>query len=158
MATISDLRNDRKHANVIAFLRAIRLGEGTADDRGYHRVVGGGEFESLCAHPRILVPIPRYNIKSTAAGAYQFIWPTWKGLLDQYHFPDFSEESQDLGAIALIREKDAIDDVKAGLISEAVRKCKNIWASLPGSDLGQRTEKMANVLAEYHKHGGDYVA
>lgn len=156
--TITDLRRDLQHANVRAFLRAIRLGEGTSDERGYHRLVGGGDFESLAAHPRILVPIPRYNVKSTAAGAYQFIWPTWKGLVAQYGFPDFGQESQDLGAIALIREKGAIYDVKSGNITEAIRKCRNVWASLPGSEHGQRTESLAAVLNEYDKHGGDFVA
>jgi len=38
--------------NVLAFLRAIRLGEGTLDADGYRRIVGGELFGSFADHPR----------------------------------------------------------------------------------------------------------
>lgn len=153
-AVLDRLRSASEHPNVKAFLRMLRLGEGTADELGYRRIVGGGEFGSFAGHPKILVPIPRYRIKSTAAGAYQFIWPTWRSLVEQYGFPDFSPRSQDLGAIALIFEKGALDDVIAGRVERAIFKVRNIWASLPGSEHGQRTETLKRALAEYRKHGG----
>lgn len=140
--------------NIQAFLRAIRLGEGTADEGGYKRIVGGGSFDSFAHHPQVRVWIPRYSVWSTAAGAYQIIKGTWFGLVRQYGFEDFSQANQDQAAVALIVEKNALDDVVSGDIENAANKCKDVWASLPGATSGQRTVKMAEFLAEYDKHGG----
>jgi muramidase (phage lysozyme) len=149
-----DLKEAMWHQNVIAFLHAIRLGEGTSDDAGYYRIVGGGTFTDDSVHPRVKVWIERYKVYSTAAGAYQIIWPTWSSLCKQYNFPDFSPESQDEAAVALIAEKRAIDDLKEGRLAEAVAKCAPIWASLPGSTAGQRTESFDAVQQVYLDNGG----
>ena len=150
----ADLQAALKETNVRAFLRAIRLGEGTSDEAGYNRIVGGGTFTDDSVHPRVRVFLPKYNVYSTAAGAYQITWPTWVGLCKQYDFPDFSPDVQDEAAVALIAEKRALGDAVAGRLQEAVAKCAPIWASLPGSTAGQRTEDMAAVQKEYLSHGG----
>ena len=149
-----DLQDALKSTNVRAFLRAIRLGEGTSDEAGYNRIVGGGTFTDDSVHPHVRVFIPRYNVYSTAAGAYQIIFPTWTGLCRQYSFPDFTPESQDEAAVALIAEKGALADVKAGRLADAVAKCAAVWASLPGSTAGQRTEDYAAVEKVYTDNGG----
>jgi muramidase (phage lysozyme) len=151
---IDDLRQFAKNQNVNAFLRAIRLGEGTSDAAGYYRIVGGGHFLDSSRHPNQRIYIARYGVYSTAAGAYQIISPTWYGLVKQYGFPAFTPEYQDLGAIGLIAECGAIDDVISGDLQEAISKCAPIWASLPGSKAGQRTEKYADVENEFIKNGG----
>lgn len=150
----ADLQQFLKLTNVAAFLKALRLGEGTSDDAGYFRIVGGGTFTDDSAHPNIRVFIPRYNVYSTAAGAYQIIRPTWLALQKLYGFEDFSPESQDEAAVALIAGRGALDDVISGRFDEAVNKCSMEWASLPGSKAGQRTEAMEDVLAVYLNHGG----
>ena len=152
--TRSDLQEALQHSNVRAFLHAIRLGEGTADELGYNRIVGGSIFTDDSKHPRVKVYIQKYDVHSTAAGAYQIIWPTWSGLVKQYGFTDFSPESQDEAAVALIAEKKALEDVKAGRLADAVEKVAQVWASLPGSTAGQRTESYAAVEQEYLDHGG----
>ena len=150
----SDLQAALEQRNVQAFLKAIRLGEGTLDEAGYYRIVGGGTFTDDSAHPKVKVYIPRYDVHSTAAGAYQIIFPTWSGLCRQYDFPDFTPASQDEAAVALIAEKHALGDVKAGRLADAVAKCASIWASLPGSDAGQRTESFDAVELTYLQNGG----
>ncbi len=152
--TIDDLRQFAKNQNVNAFLHAIRLGEGTSDAAGYYRIVGGGHFTDASKHPNQRIYIARYGVYSTAAGAYQIISSTWYGLVKQYGFPAFTPEYQDLGAIGLIVECHAIDDVISGNLQDAIRKCAPIWASLPGSKAGQRTEKYADVENEFIKNGG----
>lgn len=154
--TRDDLGVALNHPNVRAFLRAIRLGEGTSDDLGYQRLVGGGEFESLNQHPNRKVYIKRYRVWSSAAGAYQIIHPTWLGLVEQYGFADFSKRSQDEAAVALIAGRRALQDIKDGFIVDAIFKCRREWASLPGSPYGQRTESLDKVLAEYEAWGGGY--
>lgn len=147
MTTIVDLIAARAEPRVRAFLRALRLGEGTSGDDGYSVLVGGGHFSSFAAHPRV------YNkaLDSTAAGAYQIIWPTWSGLVKQYGFSDFSPRNQDLAAIALIIERKALQFILTDQIGLAVNACGPVWASLPSSTAGQRTVSMAAFLAEYNR-------
>ena len=150
----ADLQEALKHQNMQAFLRAIRLGEGTSDEAGYNRIVGGGTFSDDSVHPHIKVYIERYKVYSTAAGAYQIIWPTWQSLCKQYSFHDFSPESQDEAAVALIAGRHALDDVLSGRLADAVQKCSAEWASLPGSSAGQRTEDFNAVQQVYLSNGG----
>ncbi len=146
--------------NVQAFLRMLRHGEGTAGDDGYRVQFGGGLFDSFADHPR--TPITRKlggtPITSTAAGAYQFLARTWDGLVRQYGFADFTPMNQDLGAVALILGRKALDDVMAGRFDDAVRKCNREWASLPGSPYGQPVVTMARARQEYEAYGGTYAA
>lgn len=150
----ADLQTALEHPNVRAFLKAIRLGEGTTDEAGYYRIVGGQTFTDDSIHPRVKVWIERYKVWSTAAGAYQIIWPTWTELCKQYDFPDFSPDSQDEAAVALIAGRKALHNVKEGHFAKAVEKCADEWASLPGSTAGQRTESFDAVLAVYLANGG----
>lgn len=149
-----DLQAALGNRNVRAFLKAIRLGEGTSDEEGYYRIVGGGTFSNCSQHPNVRVYIERYKVWSTAAGAYQIIGPTWRGLVKQYGFEDFCHDSQDEAAVALIAGRKALDDVRAGRFAEAVQKCSLEWASLPGSQAGQRTETLAAVQKVYLDAGG----
>lgn len=144
------------HPNVRAFLRAIRLGEGTSDDLGYRRIVGGATFSNFADHPRTKVYLPRYDVHSTAAGAYQFLARTWDEMKAKYGLRDFSPESQDIAAVGLLIRRKALQAVLDGRIEEAIRLCRLEWASLPGSPYGQRTEALDRVLAEYRKHGGGF--
>jgi muramidase (phage lysozyme) len=98
--------------------------------------------------------IPKYQVWSTAAGAYQIIHPTWEGLVTQYGFPDFEPPSQDCMAVALIAEKGALDMIIAGDLAGAVAACASIWASLPGSQAGQHMEAFDAVQTCYLENGG----
>ena len=151
-----DLQLALKNKNVLAFLKAIRLGEGTLEggDEGYYRIVGGGTFQDTSKHPNIRVWIPRYNVYSSAAGAYQFIFRTWQSLCKQYGFTDFEPETQDEGAVALIAEKGALNNVIFGELKTALHKCAPVWASLPDSKAGQRTEKYEAIEKVYLTAGG----
>jgi len=149
-----DLQTALQEPNVQAFLKAIRLGEGRSDELGYYRIVGGGSFSDDRSHPNVKVYIKPYDVYSTAAGAYQIINPTWRNLVKQYGFPDFSPECQDEAAVALIAGRRALQDVKDGKLSTAIKKCAEEWASLPGSKAGQRTESYEAVEQVYMSNGG----
>ena len=147
------------HPNVRAFLRMLRHGEGTAGEDGYRVQFGGGLFDSFADHPRqaITRSLGGKAITSTAAGAYQFLQRTWDGLVKQYGFADFGPKNQDLGAVALIAGRGALQDVMAGRFEQAVAKCNREWASLPGSPYGQPVVTMARARQEYEAHGGQYA-
>jgi lysozyme len=154
--------------NKVAFLQALRLGEGTADYMGYYRLCGGGECATLAAHPAALgwggwrLPVqmainagfPNGQAVSTAAGAYQITRPTWNRVAVRLGLVDFSETSQDEAAWFLIGEKGAQADVLAGRIESAIGKLGGLWASLPGARGQQRQVSLAAFANEYKNSGG----
>jgi len=154
--------------NKVAFLQALRPGEGTADSQGYYRLCGGGECSTLADHPAKLgwggwrMPVqmainagfPDGRAVSTAAGAYQMTKPTWNRVAGRLGLVDFSETSQDEAAWFLIGEKGAQADVLAGRIGAAVAKLGGLWASLPGAAAKQRQVSLAAFANEFTNNGG----
>jgi lysozyme len=140
--------------NVNAFLRTIRVSEGTDGDDGYSKLVGGGQFSSFADHPRTLVWLSNLGINSSAAGAYQILRKTWDGVRAKLGLVDFSPASQDRAAVELIRQRGALADVRAGRFAVAIGKCKKEWASLPGAGYGQRENSLASLQTAYVNAGG----
>ncbi len=140
--------------NVQAFLILIRTGEGTSDPGGYHRLFGGGDFNSYADHPRIIVT--RGSLSSTAAGAYQILARTWDDLRNSgVDLPDFTPANQDKAAIALIKRRGALADVIAGNFKNAIARTNKEWASLPGSPYGQPTLTLNRAYAILAQSGAD---
>lgn len=148
------LRGALQLGNVKAFLRVIRQGESRQDDSAYTIQFGGEHFiVPPWDHPGTVKVVG--SLRSTAAGAYQFIQSTWRGLVDAYGFEDFSPQCQDEAAVALIKGRKALDDVIAGRFEDAVRKCAKEWASLPFSPYGQPTLAYDLALKTYQAWGGE---
>lgn len=147
---------DVGNSNLQAFLGMIRYCEGTAGPEGYRTLVGGGLLDSLEDHPRQVITITSggRQIKSSAAGAYQFLAGTWDEVSTALGLTDFSPASQDIAAAYLIRRRGALGDVYAGRINDAVRKCAKEWASLPGSPYGQPVKTLSEVRRVYVASGG----
>ena len=151
--TRDDFHAALEHKNVVAFLHLIRAGETNQTDNAYRVMFGGALFAAPpWQHPRRRVTVGR--LTSTAAGAYQFLARTWDGLVTQFHFEDFSPPNQDLGAVALIAQRKALEDVMAGRITDAVQKCRKEWASLPGAGYGQPERTIQVALATYKNYDG----
>lgn len=146
--------NDLANPYVQAFLMTIRAGEGTAGANGYRTMFGGGLIDSFADHPRQVICRNTANgrICSSAAGAYQFLRATWDRVAAKLGLPDFSPASQDAGALELIREKGALEDVKAGRFDVAVNKCRKVWASMPGAGYGQPEVEFAKYAEIYRSH------
>lgn len=144
--------------NLKAFLDMLAWSEGTstikASDNGYNVLVGGGLFNGYADHPRQLIDIPRLKIKSTAAGRYQLLSRYWDVYRKQLGLKDFSPASQDAVAIQQIKERKALQLISDGKINQAIEKCSNIWASLPGAGYGQHEHKIDDLLRKYVQYGG----
>lgn len=144
--------------NLKAFLDMLAWSEGTstikASDDGYNVLVGGGLFNGYADHPRQLIDIPRLKIKSTAAGRYQLLSRYWDVYRKQLGLKDFSPASQDAVAIQQIKERKALQLISDGKINQAIEKCSNIWASLPGAGYGQHEHKIDDLLRKYVQYGG----
>lgn len=145
-----------EHPNVVAFLDMLAWSEGTIGkgDDGYNDIVDpAGFFSDYSTHPNLLVQV-NAKIKSTAAGRYQLLsryYEPYRKLLD---LPDFSPVSQDKIAIQQIKERKVYQQIIAGQITEAIYRCSNIWASLPGAGYGQREHKLADLIRMYQRFGG----
>ena len=125
--------------NVRKMLDLISYAEGTQAN-GYYTTFGGGRQSSLATHENRRKSFKQTDGKtntSSAAGRYQFLKGTWDGLARQYGLKDFSERSQDIGALALIAQKGQLERVVAGDVKGAVSKLGSIWASFPSSTYKQ---------------------
>lgn len=147
------------HPNVTAFLAMIRDAEGTSDAPDPYRVVYSYNhtIEDLSDHPTLTGEWKgaRFGTgKSTAAGAYQFILKTWRGLKAAGAVWDFSPESQDAGAITLISWRGALDFVIFGDLKRALAKTSYEWASLPPSRYGQPQRTFDWCVARFEENDG----
>lgn len=150
--------------NVLDFLDMLAWSEGTSTSRhtrddGYDVIVGGidspNRFADYSAHPGVLVTVNNKGLKSTAAGRYQLLKRYARHYQKLLGLKDFSPVSQDKIAIQQIKERRALEDIRAGRVADAILKCRNIWASLPGAGYGQREHRLEDLLAFYVAAGGE---
>lgn len=138
MAKLSQLQQAYENPNMRKMLNLIAASEGVK--YGYNTLFGNQHIDNLNAHPNIKKAFKQTDGKTnytTAAGRYQFLNDTWNGVARQYGFKDFSPQNQDLGAIALIAQRGALNDVLKGDYRSAILKLGPEWASLPSSTYKQ---------------------
>jgi muramidase (phage lysozyme) len=129
-----------------------------ATDDGYNVLVGATlekplTFGSYSVHPHRLNPM----LDSTAAGRYQFIYPTWSETAARLYLRDFSPFNQDRAALYKVREHGAIPAIDAGNIADAIVLCAKEWASLPTAGYGQHEQKMSDLITVYNAALERYV-
>lgn len=122
-------------------------------NHGYDVIVGGSLFTDYSDHPRKQVTL-NPTLKSTAAGRYQLLSKWWDAYRKQLGLTDFSPASQDAVALQQIKERRALELIDAGDIRQAIDRCSNIWASLPGAGYGQFEHKADNLIAKFKQAGG----
>ncbi|HEM6735050.1 TPA: glycoside hydrolase family 104 protein [Citrobacter amalonaticus] len=142
-----------------AFLDMLAWSEGTDNglqptkNHGYDVIVGGSLFTDYADHPRKLITLnPR--LKSTAAGRYQLLARYWDAYRKQLGLNDFSPANQDAVALQQIKERGALPLIDRGDIRQAIDRCSNIWASLPGAGYGQFEHKADALIAKFKAAGG----
>ena len=147
-----EINNQRK-----AFLDMLAWSEGTDNGRqktrnhGYDVIVGGELFTDYSDHPRKLVTL-NPKLKSTGAGRYQLLSRWW----DAYRKAAWPERFEKSDAVALqqIKERGALPMIDRGDIRQAIDRCSNIWASLPGAGYGQFEHKADSLIAKFKEAGG----
>lgn len=159
MATLSQLQQAYANPNVRKMLDLIAASEGSK--YGYNTLFGNQQFSNLSAHPNVRKAFKQTDGTTnytTAAGRYQFLNSTWNNLAKQYGFRDFSPKAQDLGAIALIAGRGALNDVMSGNYKAAIQKLGKEWASLPSSQYAQGKRSWDFVNKQLGKNvGSDYM-
>ena len=124
--------NVRKMFDLVAYTEGVK--------HGYNTMFGNQRIDNLSAHPNIRKQFKQTDGKmnvTTAAGRYQFLKPTWDGLSRQYGLKDFSPQSQDIAAVALLAQNGALPYVLKGDFATAIQKSGGTWASLPSSQYKQ---------------------
>ena len=119
-------------------------------NHGYDVIVGGELFTDYSDHPRKLVTL-NPKLKSTGAGRYQLLSRWWDAYRKQLGLKDFSPKSQDAVALQQIKERGALPMIDRGDIRQAIDRCSNIWASLPGAGYGQFEHKADSLIANSKK-------
>ena len=138
--------------NIAAFLKLIRFAEHRTDSDDVYFVLYGGRqtFSDTSQHPN--KAITAWGHTSTAAGAYQILYPTWKEAKDKGLVSDFSKASQDKLARAKLQSRGALTAVQKGDIERAIPFLRNEWTSLPGAKQSKMT------MAQARQRFDQYVA
>ena len=142
------------------WLNLISYAEGTWNPKSgpqYNMMFTGKRFNDLRRHPDIVNKSPGYA--SSAAGAYQFVTPTWRGVSQQEGLKDFGPRSQDLGALRLIRQR-GVDPARDPITPQTIAKLAPEWASLPtlqGRSFYGQPVKSYGTLVNFLKQQGGFV-
>jgi muramidase (phage lysozyme) len=137
-----------------ALLDTIRYAEGTWTGGrmdGYRMLYGGSLVQALDRHPEIVV---RRRYTSAAAGAYQFLPETWRGVARQLGLTSFEPHNQDQAALHLIQRRGALNLFdRQGLTADVLARLAPEWASLPahhgGSYYGQPVKQRQDLNGFY---------
>lgn len=150
--------------NVQAFLGMLRDAEGTSKRSNPYKTRFGGQVDESLDYNALPTFVKKEFTQtdgkknlSGAVGAYQFIQSTWRGLQRNYGFKDFSPKTQDMAAIALLKENGALPHILRGDFNTALKKAGPTWASLPTSPHPQHTRSHEFVQNSLQKHLGQPV-
>ena len=94
------------------------------------------------------------KLKSTGAEPFLASFPL-VGCLPQAAWPErlLSERSGRCPALQQIKERGALPMIDRGDIRQAIDRCGNIWASLPGAGYGQFEHKADSLIAKIQRSG-----
>lgn len=143
------------------WLNLVSFAEGTWGPKGprYDITFGYTPIKDLSRHPDRVVRSGGYA--SSAAGAYQFLTPTWQSAAKAVGARDFGPLSQDLAALHLMRRR-GVNPAKDPITPQTVAKLAPEWASLPtlkgGSYYGQPSKSFQKLADFVRKQGGTLPA
>ena len=143
-----EINNQRK-----AFLDMLAWSEGTDNGRQKPEIMVMSvscrrrAIYWLPDHPRKLVTLnPKSNQQALDATSF---FPVGGDVYrKQLGLKDFSPKSQDAVALQQIKERGALPMIDRGDIRQAIDRCSNIWASLPGAGYGQSEHKADSLIAK----------
>lgn len=154
-----------RNPNVRALLETIPRFEGTAR-HGYNTRYGGERFDDLSTFPEY----PR-STTSTASGRYQILRRNWESIgRNRLGLTDFSDRTQNLIAIELMRDAGILSQIERGDIEGAMYGAAGQWSSFPAgagplehsrhnyprghprAGQPQPSARYADVVAEYRRN------
>ena len=136
---------------MLAWSEGTDNGRQKTRNHGWVTSSGGELLITTPITPRKLVTL-NPKLKSTAPDATSF-FPVGDAYRKQFGLKDFSPKSQDAVALQQIKERGALPMIDRGDIRQAIDRCSNIWASLPGAGYG-RLEYGNSLIAKFKEAGG----
>ena len=111
-----------------------------------------GELFTGADHPRKLVtlnPETQINRRRTLPASFPLV-----GCLPQAAWPEENFSPEKSGRCGIGRLRAALPMIDRGDIRQAIDRCSNIWASLPGAGYGQFEHKADSLIAKFKEAGG----
>tara|TARA_A100001234_G_scaffold151241_1_gene133167 strand:- start:554 stop:1348 length:795 start_codon:yes stop_codon:yes gene_type:complete len=143
-------RSMNRFANTKGYQSTIGRAEHGGKDDQYNVVFGGGTFDTTKGHPDKVVDGGKYS--SAAAGKYQFMPGTWKGVTGSVKTP-MTRSNQDKAATSLIKSRGVNLDLP--MTRRSVNKLSGEWASLPDksgkSRYGQPVKSYSQLRSWFNK-------
>lgn len=93
------------------------------------------------------------GMHSSAAGRYQMTLPTWLACKAALSLNAYDAAAQNDSCVLLLKRLNAFNDVCAGNINDAIYRCRNEWASLPGGSSNQ-PERTSLYLTNFYTASG----
>ena len=146
-------RQRKAFLDMLAYPEELITDVGKTRNHGYDVIVGGELFTDYSITLSQTVTL-NPKLKSTGAGRYQLLSRWWDAYRKQLGLKDFSPKSQDAVALQQIKERGALPMIDRGDIRQAIDRCSNIWASLPGAGYGQFEHKADGLIAKFKEAGG----
>ena len=137
---------------MLAWSEGTDNGRQKTRNHGYDVIVGWRTVTDYSDHPSQTChakPTAQINRRWTPASSR---W--WDAYRKQLGLKDFSPKSQDAVALQQIKERGALPMIDRGDIRQAIDRCSNIWASLPGAGYGQFEHKGDSLIAKFKEAGG----
>ena len=138
---------------MLAWSEGTDNGRQKTRNHGYDIIVGGELFTDYSDHPRKLVTL-NPKLKSTGAGRYQLLSRWWDAYHQQLVKRLLSEKSGRCWHCSRLRSVALYLWLIIGDIRQAIDRCSNIWASLPGAGYGQFRHKADSLIAKFKEAGG----
>ena len=127
-----------------------------AEGADYNTLYGGETFSDFSQHPCLVMYA--YGRKSTAAGRYQFVYPTYRELREEKGlFSSFDEEEQDKAALYLIQKKGVTQEllkksIETGDFNPIWDRLAPTWASFPTSRNSRGKHNQAKFSSHRLRH------
>ena len=142
-----EINNQRKAFLDMLAVGGIDNGRQETRNHGYDVIVGGElftDYSDLPSQTCHAKPKTQINRRRTLPASFPLV-----GCLPQAAWPErLSPKSQDAVALQQIKERGALPMIDRGDIRQAIDRCSNIWASLPGAGYGQFEHKADSLIAK----------
>ena len=146
-------KSSLKDPRVKALLDTISYAEGTSGPEGYRTMFTGKKFDTSKGwkHPDTVMRGGGYA--STAAGRYQMLTPTYQMAAKATGTSGFSPSEQDLQAVFLIDNRQALEPLLRGEnINTVINQLAPEWASLPTSEGKSAYDQPVRGISELEKY------
>ena len=140
-----EINNQRKaFLDMLAWSEELDNGRQKTRNHGYDVIVGGELFTDYPDHPRKLVTAKPNLTGWTLPAFFRY------GCLPQEMLAErLLRKAGDAVALQQIKERGALPMIDRGDIRQAIDRCSNIWASLPGAGYGQFEHKADSLIAKF---------